>query len=183
MRMRVVIVTMDDHLTGAVERAAARLSREIPGVSLRLHSAADWGSHPEALARCLKDIAEGDIILATMLFLDEQIQAVLPALEARRESCDALVSIVSAAEVTKLTRMGKYRMGGPDGGLVGMLKKLRGKPQPGGNAGARQMKMLRRIPQFLRFIPGTAQDVRAYFLACNTGWRGRKTMSSISSVS
>ncbi len=24
--------------------------------------------------------------------------------------------------------------------------------------------MLRRIPQFLRFIPGTAQDVRAYFL-------------------
>jgi magnesium chelatase subunit H len=27
------------------------------------------------------------------------------------------------------------------------------------------MKMLRRIPQFLRFIPGTAQDVRAYFLA------------------
>jgi magnesium chelatase subunit H len=26
------------------------------------------------------------------------------------------------------------------------------------------MKMLRRIPQFLRFIPGTAQDVRAYFL-------------------
>ena len=26
------------------------------------------------------------------------------------------------------------------------------------------MKMLRRIPQLLRFIPGTAQDVRAYFL-------------------
>ncbi len=27
------------------------------------------------------------------------------------------------------------------------------------------MKMLRRIPQILRFIPGKAQDVRAYFLA------------------
>ena len=26
------------------------------------------------------------------------------------------------------------------------------------------MKMLRRLPQILRFIPGTAQDVRAYFL-------------------
>ncbi len=26
------------------------------------------------------------------------------------------------------------------------------------------MTMLRRIPQILRFIPGTAQDVRAYFL-------------------
>jgi magnesium chelatase subunit H len=30
--------------------------------------------------------------------------------------------------------------------------------------GARQMAMLRRIPKMLRFIPGTAQDVRAYFL-------------------
>jgi magnesium chelatase subunit H len=28
----------------------------------------------------------------------------------------------------------------------------------------RQMAMLRRIPKMLRFIPGTAQDVRAYFL-------------------
>ena len=26
------------------------------------------------------------------------------------------------------------------------------------------MKMLRRLPKLLRFIPGTAQDVRAYFL-------------------
>ncbi len=26
------------------------------------------------------------------------------------------------------------------------------------------MKMLRRMPKLLRFIPGTAQDVRAYFL-------------------
>ena len=26
------------------------------------------------------------------------------------------------------------------------------------------MKMLRRIPQILRFIPGTAQDVRTYFM-------------------
>ncbi|MGM3168365.1 DUF3479 domain-containing protein, partial [Bacillus cereus group sp. BC254] len=26
------------------------------------------------------------------------------------------------------------------------------------------MRMLRRLPKLLRFIPGTAQDVRAYFL-------------------
>ncbi len=48
-----------------------------------------------------------------------------------------------------------------------MLKRLRGKPARAATkatAGARQMKMLRRLPQILRFIPGTAQDVRAYFL-------------------
>jgi magnesium chelatase subunit H len=34
----------------------------------------------------------------------------------------------------------------------------------GTTGGAAQMKMLRRIPQMLRFVPGTAQDVRAYFM-------------------
>ena len=54
---------------------------------------------------------------------------------------------------------------------MALLKRLRGKPAESGDkqglsatAGARQMKMLRRLPKLLRFIPGTAQDVRAYFL-------------------
>src|SRR5262249_4962810 len=44
------------------------------------------------------------------------------------------------------------------------LKRLRGGHKGGASAGAQQMRMLRRIPQILRFIPGPAQDVRAYFL-------------------
>jgi magnesium chelatase subunit H len=31
--------------------------------------------------------------------------------------------------------------------------------------------MLKRLPKLFRFIPGTAQDVRNYFLACSTGLR------------
>ncbi|MEO0057157.1 MAG: hypothetical protein RIT17_601, partial [Pseudomonadota bacterium] len=62
----------------------------------------------------------------------------------------------------KLTRLGAYRMGGPESGLTAMLKKLRGNTKTA--AGAKQMAMLRRLPKILRFIPGTAQDVRAYFL-------------------
>jgi magnesium chelatase subunit H len=55
-------------------------------------------------------------------------------------------------------------MSGAGGGAIGLLKRLRGGTKHGASAGAQQMKMLRRIPQILRFIPGTAQDVRAYFL-------------------
>jgi magnesium chelatase subunit H len=52
---------------------------------------------------------------------------------------------------------------------MALLKRLREKPRVEGStaapaSGAAQMKMLRRLPQILRFIPGTAQDVRAYFL-------------------
>jgi len=157
-----VIVTMDDHLTGAATRAEAVLRRETPGLTLSLHAASEWANNAEALARCHADIAGGDIIIATMLFMEEHISLVLPQLQARREACDAMVCIMSAPEVAKLTRMGSYRMGGPESGLTTMLKKLRGNTK--GGAGAKQLKMLRRLPQILRFIPGTAQDVRAYFL-------------------
>ncbi|MFZ5558090.1 MAG: magnesium chelatase subunit H [Pseudomonadota bacterium] len=166
--VRVVIVTLDSHLASATERAQHQLLRELPGLRLSLHAAAEWGDDPAALERCRADIAQGDIVIATMLFMEDHIQAVLPALQARRDHCDAMIGCMSAGEVVKLTRIGRFNMDGSQGGAMAWLKRLRGsrgqdKGRPG-SAGAQQLKMLRRIPQILRFIPGTAQDVRAYFL-------------------
>jgi magnesium chelatase subunit H len=169
--VRVVIVTMDSHLASATERAHRTLAKAIPGLELSVHAAAEWGDDPAALERCTQDIARGDIVIATMLFLEDHFQPVLPALKARRDGCDAMVCAMSAGEVTKLTRMGKFDMSAPAGGAMAFLKRLRGKPADANTApadrttaGAQQMKTLRRLPKILRFIPGTAQDVRAYFL-------------------
>ena len=41
--MRIAIVTLDNHLAGATMRAAATLRREMPGLTLTMHSAAEWG--------------------------------------------------------------------------------------------------------------------------------------------
>ena len=163
-KVRVVIVTLDNHLSGAVERAGAQLARGGLGISVDFHAAADWERHPESLERCRRDIARGDIVVSTMLFLEDHIRAVLPALEARRDECDAMLGLMSGAEIVKLTRMGSYRMDKPATGAMAMLKRLRGSGKPGASSGAGQMKMLRRLPKMLRFIPGAAQDVRAYFL-------------------
>jgi magnesium chelatase subunit H len=162
--VRVVIVTLDNHLKGAVDRADAMLAPE--GIELSLHAASEWGSEPAELEKCKSAIAEADIVIATMLFLDDHIRTILPTLEARREACDAMVCLMSAGEVVKLTRMGGYRMDAPAKGPLALLKKLRGNAGKNGkpNSGAGQMKMLRRLPKILKFIPGTAQDVRAYFL-------------------
>ena len=42
---------------------------------------------------------------------------------------------------------------------------------------ASQMALLRACRSILRFIPGTAQDVRSYFLTCSTGWPAPMTTS------
>ncbi len=162
--LHVVIVTLDNHLSGAAERAAARFAREGANITIGFHAAADWDRDMGALDRCTADIARGDIVIATMLFLDDHIRAVLPALEARRAHCAAMLGLMSGAEIVRLTRLGEYRMDKPAKGPLALFKRLRGSSKPGASSGAGQMRMLRRLPKILRFIPGAAQDVRAYFL-------------------
>jgi magnesium chelatase subunit H len=162
--VRVVVVTMDTHLASSTDRARAVLVRELPGLQLSMHAASEYAGNPEALARCKADIAQADIVVAGMLFLEDHFLPILPDLHARRDSCDAMICMASASEVVKLTRLGHFDMSKPASGPMALLKKLRGNKEKAAPGGAAQMKMLRRIPQMLRFIPGTAQDVRAYFM-------------------
>jgi len=163
--IRVVLVTLDNHLSAAADRAGTSLACELPGVELTLHAAADWTHDSAALTRCHEDISRGDIIVVTMLFMEEHIQAVLPALSARRDHCDAMICCMSAAQVMRLTRMGNFRMDGEQSGPMALLKRLRGNRKNARKpAGAQQLSVLRQLPRILRFIPGTAQDLRAYFL-------------------
>ena len=165
----VVIVTLDAHLASTVARAERLLAAEIPGLKLTLHAVSGFEGDSAARERCLADIASADILLVTMLFMEDHIQALMPALTERRERCDAIACCMSAGEVIKLTRLGQFRMDKPEGGIVSLLKRLRGsgkdkKTGAPASSGAKQMAMLKRLPKILRFVPGTAQDVRAYFL-------------------
>ncbi len=161
---RVVMITLDSHAAGAVERARRDLTREMPGLVLDFHVASHWDTDPESLASCKADIARADVIFVSMLFMEPHVQAILPDLEARRDHCDALVGCVSAGEIIKLTRMGGFAMANADKGPMALLKRLRGSPKKGASSGSGQMAMLRRLPRILKFVPGSAQDLRAYFL-------------------
>jgi len=164
--IRVVIVTMDGHIAGAMDRARTSLQEDLPGLDLRFHAASEWTSPAGSVEACKADIAKADIIVATMLFMEDQVQAILPDLAARQPHCDAFVGCVATGEVIKLTRLGGLRMDGSKKGPLSLLKRLRGssKKNDKQTAGAKQMAMLRKLPKLLRFIPGTAQDLRAYFL-------------------
>jgi magnesium chelatase subunit H len=185
IHISVVIVTMDTHVAGATDRARAMLSKQIPGLTLRVHAASEFASDPAALDRCLSDIATGDIVINMMLFLEDHFLPLLPALRDRRDHCDAMVCAMSAGDVTRLTRMGRFDMTKPASGPMALLKKLRGAKDKSTAAGANQMNMLRRLPKLLRFIPGTAQDAPTS-CPCNTGSPDPKriwpTWSAFSSI-
>ena len=165
---RVVIVTLDSHAAGPAARVTDRLSREFPGLNVSVHAAAEWGENPAALEEARIAVRHGDIIIANLLFIEEHITAILPDLQARRDHCDAMIGVISAKEVVQLTRMGELDMTKPASGPMKLLKKLRGSKEGTNGApkgsGEKQMKMLRRLPKILKYIPGKAQDLRAWFL-------------------
>ena len=162
---RVVIVTLDQHSAGPAARVMPRLAADFPGLQVSVHAAAEWAESPEALQAAKADVGEANIIVASVLFLEEHINAILPDLTARRDGCDALVGVIADTQIVKLTKMGDLDMAKPASGAMALLKKLRGKAKPNANSGAKQMKLLRRLPKILKLVPGKAQDLRAWFLA------------------
>ena len=167
-RYRLVFLTLDAHAAGPLARATERLARDFPGLETSVHAAAEWSERPESLARARAAIASADLIVASLLFLDEHVRAILPDLAARRPDCDALVGIISDPRIVRLTRMGTLDLSAPESATLALLKRLRGggsDKAPAADQGARKMAMLRRLPRILRFIPGKAQDLRTWFLA------------------
>ncbi|TFL19314.1 cobaltochelatase subunit CobN [Jannaschia formosa] len=168
---RIVIVTMDAHAAGPVERVALRMAAEFPGLTVEVHAAASWSETPGALEAARAAVDTADILVCGLIFIDEHVRAILPNVLARRGACDAVVGMVSDPAIVKATRMGDLDMAQPSSAAVELLKRLRGTKAPSGSSGEKQMKMLRRLPKLLRYIPGKAQDLRAWFL-CMQYWLG-----------
>ena len=117
---------------GVVHLLESRPLAEVPRIRARVDDMLD-----RRLTRQLEsDIARADIVLSTMLFMDEHVRAILPSLLARRPHCDAMIGCLSASEVVKTTRLNRFDMDSTKRGALDFLKKLRGKPGGQGN-GAR----------------------------------------------
>ena len=161
---RVAIITLDSHAAGPVARVSPRLAQDFSGLSVQVFAAGEWSENPGALAQCRNAVAEADLIVVNLLFIEEHLNAILPALTARRDACDAMVCLISDGQIVKLTKMGDLDMSKPASGAMALLKSLRPK-KSASSSGQSQMKTLRRLPKILRLIPGKAQDLRAWFLS------------------
>ena len=161
---RFVIVTLDSHAAGPAARVAEALEKDFPGLTVSIHAAAEWAENPAALEQAKDAVRHGDIIVANLLFIEEHVQAILPELEARRPHCDAMIGMIADRQIVTLTKMGGLDMSKPASGAMAFLKKLRGDKAPTADSGQKQMSLLRRLPKILKFIPGKAQDLRAWFL-------------------
>ena len=162
---RIVIVTLDSHNARPCERALMNMLPDFNGLQIDIFAAAEWDEDPGAFAAVREAIAQADIIVINLLFLEHHVKRLLPEIQLRRNFCDAIVGMISDAELVKQTKMGALDMLSPQSNVMSLLKKLRGSSKPSSESGEKKMRMLRRLPKILKFIPGKSQDLRAWFLA------------------
>ena len=55
--LRVVLVTLDNHVSGAWSRAAGALSKQVPDLAVSSHAATEWDRDPASLETTLSAIA------------------------------------------------------------------------------------------------------------------------------
>ena len=168
---RVTIVTLDNHLVGTLHRAAATLGTQGFDVDVRVHVAGDW-SDPSEVTRMAEDVATSRLVIVGQIFLQEHVDIVQPLLESAPDDQIRGV-LLSNGELTPFMKLGAFSPGDPaDQGRFSaakILAKLRGKSSGGRDSAKKQLKSLRRARKLLRFVPGSAQDVRAYLL-CLEAW-------------
>ncbi len=102
-----------------------------------IFAAAEWGESPQALSAARTAIAQADIVIANLLFLEEHTAAILPALESRRDHCDAMLGLVADPAIVRLTRMGDLDMMKPASATMQLLKSLKPKMKPARRAAKR----------------------------------------------
>ena len=60
----------------APPRASRRVwPSDFPGIEVSVHAAAEWAENPAALARAKAAVAEADIVVANLLFIEEHLDA------------------------------------------------------------------------------------------------------------
>lgn len=92
---RIVIVTLDSHNARPCERALLNMMPDFEGLQIDIFAAAEWDEDPGAFNAVREAIAQADIIVINLLFLEHHVKRLLPEIQLRRDSCDAIVGMIS----------------------------------------------------------------------------------------
>jgi len=113
-----------------------------------------------------KDMAEANIFIGSLIFVQELADKVVAAVEPERERLDAVCVFPSMPDVMRLNKIGSFTMasmGQNKNVMVDFMKK--NKPS-GTSFQDGMLKLVRTLPKVLKYLPGDkAQDARAFMMS------------------
>ncbi len=166
--IKVVYVVLESQYQSALSQAVREINANHPSVAIEISGyLIEELRNSENYEGFQRDIASANIFIASLIFIEDLAQKVVAAVEPHRDNLDVSVVFPSMPEVMRLNKMGSFslaQLGQSKSVIANFMKKRKEKSGAGFQDG--MLKLLRTLPQVLKFLPmEKAQDARNFMLS------------------
>lgn len=166
--IKVVYVVLESQYQSALSQAVREINANHPSVAIEISGyLIEELRNSENYEELKRDIASANIFIASLIFIEDLAQKVVAAVEPHRDHLDVSVVFPSMPEVMRLNKMGSFslaQLGQSKSVIANFMKKRKEKSGAGFQDG--MLKLLRTLPQVLKFLPmEKAQDARNFMLS------------------
>ncbi|MCD8485174.1 MAG: magnesium chelatase subunit H [Desertifilum sp.] len=166
--IKVVYVVLESQYQSSLSAAVNTINRNNPTLAVELSGyLIEELRDPENYEALKEDIARANIFIASLIFIEDLADKVVSAVEPYRDTLDVAVVFPSMPQVMRLNKMGSFSMAqlGQSKSAIAQFMKKR-KEQSGSGFQDGMLKLLRTLPQVLKYLPmDKAQDARNFMLS------------------
>ncbi|MDJ0588629.1 MAG: magnesium chelatase subunit H [Pleurocapsa sp. MO_226.B13] len=166
--LRVVYVVLEPQYQSTLTAAARSINANNPHLAVELSGYLIEELRDEENYNNFKeDVAQANIFIASLIFVEEMAQKVVEAVTPHRDNLDAAVVFPSMPEVMRLNKMGSFSMAqlGQSKSAIAQFMRKR-KENSGSSFQDAMLKLLRTLPKVLKYLPvEKAQDARNFMLS------------------
>ena len=166
--LKVVYVVLEPQYQSSLSTAINNINQNNPDIAIEISGyLIEELRSPENYEDFNRDIAEANIFIASLIFIEDLAEKVVNAVKPHRDDLDAIIVFPSMPEVMRLNKMGSFSMaqlGQSKSAIAQFMRKRKG------NSGASfqdgMLKLLRTLPKVLKYMPtDKAQDARNFMLS------------------
>ncbi|MEH2088383.1 magnesium chelatase subunit H [Nostoc sp.] len=166
--IKVVYVVLESQYQSALSQAVRTINANNPNLAIEISGyLIEELRDPENYEEFKREIEGANIFIASLIFIEDLAQKVVAAVEPHRDRLDVSVVFPSMPEVMRLSKMGSFslaQLGQSKSAIAQFMRKRKEKSGAGFQDG--MLKLLRTLPQVLKFLPmDKAQDARNFMLS------------------
>ncbi len=166
--VKVVYVVLEPQYQSALSAAVRSINQNHPSIAVEISGYLIEELRDSTNYEDFKrDVSEANIFIASLIFLEDLADKVVAAVEPCRDRLDVSVVFPSMPQVMRLNKMGSFSLSqiGQSKSAIAQFMKKR-KEKSGAGFQDAMLKLLRTLPQVLKYLPmDKAQDARNFMLS------------------
>ncbi|MEL7034590.1 MAG: magnesium chelatase subunit H [Cyanobacteria bacterium J06592_8] len=166
--LKIVYVVLEAQYQSALSAAVRSINKNNPHLAIEISGyLIEELRNPDNYEDLKKDIAEANVFIASLIFIEDLAEKVVEAVTPHRDNLDVAVVFPSMPQVMRLNKMGSFSMAqlGQSKSAIAQFMKKR-KEKSGSSFQDGMLKLLRTLPKVLKYMPiEKAQDARNFMMS------------------